>query len=153
MAARPPKRTFERLLFYRLKEGIMKLLSTTAVLAACLFGPASALAVPADVQHQNDPRAAVHSSSLGAGPAVSDLRSPDAQQPVETAVTDLRSPDAQQPVTPVHQSPSPVSASPSSSGFDWTDAALGAGSVLAFALLALGAFVVTGASRRHGSTV
>lgn len=139
----------------------MKLLSTTAVLAACLFGPASALAVPADTQHQTNPRAAVHSSSLGAGPAaghyegstfVTDLRSPDAQQPVEPAGTDLRSPDAQQPVTPVHQSPSPVSASPSSSGFDWTDAALGAGSMLAFALLALGAFVVTGSSRRHGST-
>lgn len=136
----------------------MKLLTTTAVLAACLFGPASALAVPADSQPQSNPRAAALSSSLGAGPStghyegstfVTDLRSPDAQQPVQPAVVDLRSPDAQQPVTPVHQSPSPVSSSPSSSDFDWTDAALGAGSMLAFALLVLGAFVLTGTARRH----
>ena len=140
----------------------MKLLSTTAVLAACLLGPASALAVPADSQHHSDARSAAQSSSLGAGPSaghyvgstfVVDLRSPDAQQPVPPAVVDLRSPDAQQPVTPVHQSPSPVAASPSSSDFDWTDAALGAGSMLAFALLAVCAFVLTGTTRRHGSTV
>lgn len=140
----------------------MKLLTTTAVLAACLVGPASALAVPADAQHQSNPRSAVRGSSLGAGPAAgryqgpalaSDLRSPDTQQPVGPAVVDLRSPDAQVPVTPVHASPSPVAASPSASDFDWTDAALGAGSMLAFALLALGAFVLTGTTRRHRSTV
>ena len=161
MAAARPGRTFDGLLFNRLKEGTMKLLSTTAVLAACLFGPASALAVPADSQHQSNPRAAVHSSSLGAGPSagqyegstfVQDLRSPDASQPVEPAAIDLRSPDAQQPVTPVHQSPNPVSSSPSSSDFDWTDAALGAGSMLAFALLVGGAFVLVGTTRsRHGT--
>jgi hypothetical protein len=128
----------------------MKLLSTTAVLAACLFGPASALAVPADSHHQSDPRAAALSSSLGAAPT--DLRSPDASQPVEPAAIDLRSPDAQQPVTPVHQTPNPVSSSPSSSDFDWTDAALGAGSMLAFALLVGGAFVLVGTTRsRHGT--
>lgn len=127
----------------------MKLLTTTAVLAACLFGPASALAVPADAQHQSNPRAAALSSSLGAAP--SDLRSPDTQLPVQSVV-DLRSPDAQQPVTPVHQSPNPVSSSPSSSDFDWTDAALGAGSMLAFALLVGGAFVLVGTTRsRHGT--
>ena len=122
MAAGRPGRTFDGLLFYRSKEGTMKLLTTTAVLAACLFGPASALAVPADSQHQSNPRAAVHSSSLGVGPSagqyegstfVQDLRSPDASQPVEPAAIDLRSPDAQQPVTPVHQSPNPVASSPS----------------------------------------
>ncbi len=139
----------------------MKLITTTAVLAGCLLGPASALAVPADTHPVASARAAAHSSSLGAGPQaggdvgstfVKDLRSPDARQPVEPAVVDLRSPDAQQPVTPVHGSPSPVSASPSSSGFDWNDAALGAGSVLAVALLALGAFVLTGTTRRHRTT-
>ena len=127
MAAGGPGRTFDGLLFYRLKEGTMKLITTTAVLAACLFGPASALAVPADSQHQPLPRSGV-------------------------IVTDLRSPDAQQPVTPVHQSPNPVSSTPSSSDFDWTDAALGAGSMLAFALLVGGAFVLVGTNRsRHGS--
>lgn len=139
----------------------MKLLTTTAVLTACLLGPASALAVPADVPHQASPRLAAHSSSLGAGPSaghyegstfVVDLRSPDARQPVEPAVVDLRSPDAQQPVPPVHGSPSPVSASPSSSDFDWTDAALGAGSMMVLALLALGAFVLTATTRRQRTT-
>ena len=120
----------------------MKLLTTTAVLAACLFGPASALAVPADSQHQS--RTAVLSSSLGVAP--SDLRSPDAQQPIAPVA-------AQTPVTPVHQSPSPVASSPSGSDFDWTDAALGAGSMLAFALLVGGAFVLVGTSRgRRSST-
>jgi len=151
MAAGRPGRTFDGLLFYRSKEGTMKLLTTTAVLAACLFGPASALAVPADSQHQSNPRAAALSSSLGVAP--SDLRSPDVQQPVQPVVVDLRSPDAQQPVTPVHQSPSPVASSPSGSDFDWTDAALGAGSMLAFALLVGGAFVLVGTTRsRHGTT-
>ena len=150
MAAARLRRTVEEPLNYRLKEGTMKLLTTTAVLAACLIGPASALAVPADSQHQSNPRAAAVSSSLGVAPA--DLRSPDAQQPAQPVVVDLRSPDVQQPVTPVQQSPSPVSTSQSSSDFDWTDAALGAGSMLAFALLCLGALVLTGTTRRHGTT-
>ena len=114
----------------------MKLLSTTAVLAACLFGPASALAVPADSQHQSNPQSAA---------IVTDLRSPDAQQPVTPVAV-------HQPVTAVHQSPNPVSSSPSGSDFDWTDAALGAGSMLAFALLVGGAFVLVGTTRsRHGT--
>ena len=136
MAAGRSGRTFDGLLFYRLKEGTMKLLTTTAVLAACLFGPASALAVPADSHHQSSPQSTA---------VVTDLRSPDAALPVTPVAV-------QQPVTAVHQAPSPVASSPSSSDFDWTDAALGAGSMLAFALLVGGAFVLVGTTRsRHGT--
>ena len=151
MAAGRPGRTFDGLLIYRLKEGTMKLLTTTAVLAACLFGPASALAVPADSQPPVEParRRAQQLTRRARRPT---SRSPDAQVPVQPTVVDLRSPDAQQPVTPVHQAPSPVASSPSSSDFDWTDAALGAGSMLAFALLVGGAFVLVGTTRsRHGT--
>ena len=139
----------------------MKRLTITSVLMACLIGPAGALAIPADTHPVASIRAAAQSSSLGAGPQaghyvgstfVADQRSPDAQQPVTPAVVDLRSPDAQSPVTPVHSSPKPVSASPSSSDFDYNDAAIGAGSMLALALLALGAVMLTGATRRHRST-
>lgn len=121
----------------------MKLLIAT-VLSACLIGPASAFAIPADV----------HSSSLGAGPQsgqIVDLRTPDAQTPVQSAPVDLRSPDAQSPVQSTK--PQPVASSPSGSDFDWGDAAIGAGTILALSLLALGAFALTATAKRHRSTV
>ena len=122
----------------------MKLFIAT-VLSACLIGPASAFAIPADV----------HSSSLGAGPQagqVVDLRSPDAQTPVQSAPVDLRSPDTQSPVQSTQ--PQPTASSPSGSDFDWGDAAIGAGTMLAIALVTLGVFLITGTTRRqHRSAV
>ena len=86
-----------------------------------------------------------------------DLRTPDTRGDavvIAAAPSDLRSPDAvvgggtgSPDVTVVEVPQSPVS----SSGIEWDDAGLGAGIMLALALLGLAGFTV--AHRRHGSAI
>jgi hypothetical protein len=119
----------------------MKLFIAT-VLSACLIGPASAFAVPADVHQPPTVNTAVYSSSLGAGPQAG-------SQPV-----DLRSPDAVAASQPTPVSSQPATVDSSSSDFDWGDAAIGAGTMLAIALVTLGVFLITQNTRRqHRSAV
>jgi hypothetical protein len=90
-----------------------------------------------------------------------DLRSPDAQDAAAAVqpAQDLRSPDAQDfaagrqivASTPVQVAQAPSEA-PAPSGFDWGDAALGAGGALAVALLAVGGTVALMRRRRVTST-
>ncbi|MGZ4270577.1 MAG: hypothetical protein ACXVFN_05195 [Solirubrobacteraceae bacterium] len=113
----------------------MKRFITTAVLTACLIGPGTALAVPAD---SYNPQGAVRSSSLGAGPAAG-----------STSIQDLRSPDAIDAAQSARSQP--VSSSSSGSDFDWGDAGIGAATMLAVALVTLGVFLASTTTRRHRS--
>lgn len=90
-----------------------------------------------------------------------DLRSPDAQDAaaVVQQAQDLRSPDAQDfavgrqivASTPVQVAKAP-SETPARPGFDWGDAALGAGGALAVALLGVGGTLALMRRRRVTST-
>ena len=85
-----------------------------------------------------------------------DLRNPDSRSAAiasERADTylDLRNPDSRGPAveveTAVPETPSPVEAQATSSGFDWGDAGIGAGAVLG--LLLIGISVVFTVSHRR----
>jgi hypothetical protein len=90
-----------------------------------------------------------------------DLRSPDARDAAAAAqpAQDLRSPDAQDfaagrqivASTPVQVAKAP-SDTPAPSGFDWGDAALGAGGALGLALVGVGGTVALMRRRRVTST-
>lgn len=90
-----------------------------------------------------------------------DLRSPDAQDAATAAqpAQDLRTPDAQDfaagrqivASTPVRVGQAPSEA-PAASGFDWGDAALGAGGALTIALAGAGGTVALMRRRRVTST-
>ena len=90
-----------------------------------------------------------------------DLRSPDARDAAAAAqpAQDLRSPDAQDfaagrqivASTPVQVGQAP-NEGPTASGFDWGDAALGAGGALAIALAGAGGTVALVRRRRVTST-
>jgi hypothetical protein len=94
-------------------------------------------------------------------PAV-DLRSPDARdaarftsQPQTPTRVDLRSPDTRDVANNVRfvSVPPPVVVSnPSSSGFEWGDAGIGAGGAVLIALLAFGAGIGIQHHRRHTHT-
>jgi hypothetical protein len=91
-----------------------------------------------------------------------DLRSPDgrdaarfASQPQSPQRVDLRSPDTRDVASNVRfvTVPPPVVVSnPSSSGFEWGDAGIGAGGAVLIALLALGAGIGISHHRRHTHT-
>jgi hypothetical protein len=119
-----------------------KLVGTVAVaIAAGSLAVSSAAAAPADLR---SPGAA---QPAAVAPPSTDLRSPDAQDlgrgilPQSTAVVDARSPDSVDRATG-----GGVRATPAvelvqvggSSGFDWGDAAIGAGGLAALALLGSG---------------
>src|SRR3954468_9423159 len=90
--------------------------------------------------------------------ATADLRSPDARdaarfvsQPQSTQRVDLRSPDTRDVANHVRfvTVPAPeLVSSPSSDGFGWGDAGIGAGGALLIALLAIGAGVGISHHRR-----
>jgi hypothetical protein len=122
-----------------------KLVGTVAVaIAAGSLAVSSAAAAPADLRSP-DARDAARPAAVA--PPSTDLRSPDAQdlgrgiQPQSTAVVDARSPDSVDRATG-----GGVRATPAvelvqvggSSGFDWGDAAIGAGGLAALALLGSG---------------
>jgi hypothetical protein len=127
-------------------------------LAMALALPASALAVPA-----NDViRAQAPHSSLAVQPpataatAAADLRAPDQQdgatlpKRLPTPGTDVAAPDQQAPLGPVaHQSAPRAAGHTAAEGFDWADAAIGAGGLALLTIVA--AFGVLGAQRRRGS--
>jgi hypothetical protein len=122
-----------------------KLVGTVAVaIAAGALGITSAAAASVDLRTP-DARDAARPAAVA--PLSTDLRSPDAQdlargiQPQSTAVVDARSPDSVDRATG-----GGVRATPGvelvqvggSSGFDWGDAAIGAGGLAALALLGAG---------------
>lgn len=110
-------------------------------------------------------------AAMAPGAAAQDLRSPDAREPFRpaTVTQDLRSPDAQQPFRPVAVTQdlrSPDASEPYAgvpvqvvepapvvqvrrvdSGFDWSDAIIGAGVLLSLVLLVMGGSAVT--RRQH----
>ena len=120
-----------------------------ALAAAMALVPATAQAKPADTD----------------GPVVKphvvttlDVRSPDARdaaQPTSVvAGLDVRSPDARdagQPTSGVDPKPIAVvhTGTPASSEFDWPSAGIGAGIVMAIALLGFTAFTLS-TGRKHG---
>jgi len=107
---------------------------------------AARIATPADRRSQDA------GDTTPAAVTVEDLRSPDARD-VSTrtaAPTDLRSPDARDVTRPRTSVPLRI-VTAADDGFDWTDAAIGAGGALGLALLLTGASAI--ARRRTGRGV
>jgi hypothetical protein len=112
--------------------------TTAAIVAAiALAGPA-----PAALAQSPDAIDAAQGRYPGSSPTFQDLRSPDARD-VAQSTQDLRSPDARDAATraPVGHEPIPaprvIRVVPG--GFDWGDAAIGAGGMLGLVLIATAA--------------
>jgi hypothetical protein len=131
-----------------------RLVGTVAVaIAAGSLAVSSAAAAPADLR---SPDVRDLASQAAVAPTNTDLRSPDVQdlsrrsQPQPTALVDARSPDS------VDRATGGVRATPAvelvqvggSSGFDWGDAAIGAGGMAALALLGFGVVLLETHRRR-----
>jgi hypothetical protein len=124
------------------------------VIAACSLGVTSAAAGAADLR---SPDAVDAAAAAAVAPARIDLRSPDAQDlgrgvpSSAPALIDARSPDSIDRAVGGARPTAAVEIVPagSSSGFDWGDAGIGAGSVAALVLLALGGGLMV-MHRRHG---
>jgi hypothetical protein len=120
---------------------VAKPLAVAGVLGACAFAVPTASAL--QDQRGPDPQ-----NQAPVAQQQSDLRSPDARDAVtagqqrNTVSTDLRSPDAQDAAgntsLPSYAVPTVVKVH-SSNGFDWDDAGIGAGGMLAAIVLAGGA--------------
>jgi hypothetical protein len=125
------------------------------VIAACSLGVTSAAAGAADLRSPDAVDAAAGAIAAVA-PARIDLRSPDAQDlgrgvpSSAPALIDARSPDSIDRAAGGVRPTAAVQIVPagSSSGFDWGDAGIGAGSVAALVLLALGGGLMV-MHRRH----
>jgi hypothetical protein len=123
------------------------------VIAACSLGVTSAAAGAADLR---SPDAVDAAAAAAVAPAGIDLRSPDAQDlgrgvpSSAPALIDARSPDSIDRAAGGVRPTAAVQIVPagSSSGFDWGDAGIGAGSVAALVLLALGGGLMV-MHRRH----
>ena len=149
-----------------------QLITTAAVVAACAV-PATAAGQGQDLRSPDARDAAaaggyMYSSDAasaearvqGHAPATTqvaqDLRSPDARdartEPVTQVAQDLRSPDARDAGRLPAQVATPVVEvrDAAGSGFDWGDAGIGAGSVLALVLIGAGASVAVSHRRHHG---
>jgi hypothetical protein len=123
------------------------------VIAACSLGVTSAAAGAADLR---SPDAVDAAAAAAVAPVRIDLRSPDAQDlgrgvpSSAPALIDARSPDSIDRAAGGVRPTAAVQIVPagSSSGFDWGDAGIGAGSVAALVLLALGGGLMV-MHRRH----
>jgi hypothetical protein len=123
-----------------------RILTAALVIVAVATAPASAMPI--------DPLTTGGPTTIS---PTDDLRTPDSREGVVTTTStpvDLRTPDGASgggtgspDVTLVEVPQSPVSGS----GIEWDDAGLGAGIMLALALLGLAGFTV--AHRRHGSAI
>ena len=124
---------------------------TIAVVVAAALVPATAGAQEFASPDARDRAAA-------AAPVLQDLRSPDARDSAAAAapvLQDLRSPDARDSALGLQQAvaaaPPPVTTSSSATGFDWSDAFIGAGGALALLLLFGGtAFLAVHVWHGHG---
>lgn len=133
--------------------------TASVALAVTAFGACTAAAVPTDLRTPD----AVDAGRTTAVQTPADLRTPDAVdagRPVQAAPAglDLRTPDARDHGLGrgTHSSPDVTvvrvaDPAPVSTGFDWGDAGIGAGGLLALALIALGGILAV-THRRHGRT-
>jgi hypothetical protein len=123
-------------------------------IAASSLGVTSAAAGAVDLR---SPDAVDAAAAAAAAPSGIDLRSPDAQDlgrgvpSSAPALIDARSPDSIDRAAGGVRPTAAVEIVPAgpSSGFDWGDAGIGAGSVAALVLLALGGGLMV-MHRRHG---
>jgi hypothetical protein len=130
---------------------VAKPLAVAGVLGACAFAVPTASAL--QDQRGPDPQ-----NQAPVAQQQSDLRSPDARDAVtagqqrNTVSTDLRSPDAQDAAgntsLPSYAVPTVVTVHPSN-GFDWDDAGIGAGGMLA-AIAIAGSATLLVIRRRSG---
>lgn len=120
--------------------------------AYAVYGPAT----PA--QSADQPVPPPSSIAQSEGQAYQDLRSPDARdaktEPVTQVTQDLRSPDARDAGRTPVEVPTPVVEirEVPSSGFDWSDAGIGAAGILALLSIAGGLTLMATSRRRRGGT-
>ena len=120
--------------------------------AYAVYGPAA----PAQSADQAVPPPS--SIAESADQAYQDLRSPDARdaktEPVTQVAQDLRSPDARDAGRTPVEVPTPVVEirEVPSSGFDWSDAGIGAAGILALLSIAGGLALMVTSRRRRGGT-
>jgi hypothetical protein len=134
-----------------------QLITTAALVAACAV-PATAAAQGQDLRSP-DTRDA-EAAAVAEHPQYQDLRSPDARDagrtPDSVVSQDLRSPDARDAGRTPVEVPTPVVEirEVPGSGFDWSDAGIGAAGMLAlFSITAGLALMVAGRKRRRGLQV
>jgi hypothetical protein len=120
-----------------------KPIAVAGALGACAFAVPTASAM----QDQRSPDARDASTTVQQRIVANDLRSPDARDAGQTSshqqtvASDLRSPDAQDAAGNVSLRSYPTPAVvevPASHGFDWGDAGVGAGGMLAAVVIGVG---------------